>query len=38
MKWYDDLKDIMQLYNLGNMEVVEICIEDFVLSFNIKGN
>lgn len=24
MKWYDDLKDIMQLYNSGNMEVVEI--------------
>lgn len=38
MKWYDDLKDIMQLYNSGNMEVVEIWIEEFVLCFNIKGN
>lgn len=38
MKWYDDLKDIMQLYDSGNIEVVEIWIEEFVLSFNIKGN
>lgn len=38
MKWYDDLKDIMQLYDSGNIEVVEILIEEFVLSFNIKGN
>lgn len=38
MKWYDDLKDIMQLYDSGNIEVVEIWIEEFVLCFNIKGN
>lgn len=28
----------MQLYKSRNMEVVEMRIEEFVLSFNIKGN